>query len=73
MLENQIGIVALNKTYLKAKHKFHLPGYDIYKNDGLVGIRGGAAILAKSHHCQPRVEKRKFQCHNRQRGSCNRN
>ena len=48
MLENQIDILALNKTYLKPKHKFYLPGYEIYKNDRLVGIRGGVAILVKN-------------------------
>ena len=36
MLENQIDILALNETFLKPKFKFHLPGYDIYKNDRLV-------------------------------------
>ena len=32
LLENQIDILALNETYLNPKPKFHLPGYDIYKN-----------------------------------------
>ena len=32
LLENQIDILALNETFLKPKIKFHLPGYDIYKN-----------------------------------------
>ena len=41
LLENQIDILALNERYLKQKHKFHLPGYDIYKNDRLVGIESG--------------------------------
>ena len=45
--ENQIDIPALNETYIKPKHKFHLPGYDIYKNDRLVGIKGGVAILVR--------------------------
>ena len=36
------------KRTLKSKHKFHhLLGYDIYKNDRLVGIKGGIAILVK--------------------------
>ena len=47
MLENQIDILALNKTFLKPKIKFHLPGYDIYKNDRLLGTKGGVAILVK--------------------------
>ena len=47
LLENQIDILALNENYLKPKHKFHLPGYDIYKNDRLVDIKGGVAILVK--------------------------
>ena len=47
MLENQIDILALNETFLKPKFKFHLPGYDIYKNDRLVGTKGGVAILIK--------------------------
>ena len=47
MLENQIGILALNETFLKPKFKFHLPGYNIYKNDRLVGTKGGVAILVK--------------------------
>ena len=47
MLENQIDILALNETFLKPKFKFHLPGYDIYKNDRLVGTKGGVAILVK--------------------------
>ena len=47
MLENQIDILALNETFLEPKFKFHLPGYDIYKNDRLVGTKGGVAILVK--------------------------
>ena len=47
MLENQIDILALNETFLKPKFKFHLPGYDIYKNNRLVGTKGGIAILVK--------------------------
>ena len=47
MLENQIDILALNETFLKPKFKFHLSGYDIYKNDRLVGTKGGVAILVK--------------------------
>ena len=45
--ENQIDILALNETFLKPKLKFHLPGYDMYKNDRLVGTKGGVAILVK--------------------------
>ena len=45
MLENQIDILELNETFLKPKFKFHLPGYDIFKNDRLVGTKGGVAIL----------------------------
>ena len=37
----------LNETLLKPKFKFHLPGYDVYKNDRLVGTKGGVAILVK--------------------------
>ena len=47
LLENQIDILALNETFLKPKIKFHLPGYDIYKNDRLVGTKGGVASLVK--------------------------
>ena len=61
LLENQIDIPALNETFLKPKFKFHLPGYDIYKNDRLIGLpgydiykndrligtKGGVAILVK--------------------------
>ena len=47
MLENQIDILALNETFLKPKFKFHLLGYDIYKNDRLVGTQGGVAIMVK--------------------------
>ena len=58
LLENQIVILALNETFLKPKIKFHLPGYDIYKNDILVGTKRGVAILAKKRrHCKPRMEK----------------
>ena len=46
-LENQIDIPALNETFLKPKIKFHLPGYDIYKNDRSVGTKGEVAILVK--------------------------
>ena len=46
-LENQIDVLELNKTLLKPKFKFHLPGDDIYKNDRLVGTKGGVAILVK--------------------------
>ena len=47
LLQNQIDILALNETFFKPKHKFHLPGYDIYRNDRLVGTKGGVAILVK--------------------------
>ena len=47
LLDNQIDILALNETFLKPKFKFHLPGYDIYKNDRLAGTKGGIAILVK--------------------------
>ena len=47
LLENQIDILALNETFLKPKFKFHLPGFDIYKNDRLVGTKCGVAILVK--------------------------
>ena len=47
LLENQIDILALKETFLKPKFKFHLPGYDIYKNDRLVGTKGEVAILVK--------------------------
>ena len=47
LLENQIDILALNETFLKPKFKFHLIGYNIYKNDRLVGTKGGIAILVK--------------------------
>ena len=47
LLENQIDIPVLNETFLKPKIKFHLPGYDIYKHDRLVGTKGGVAILVK--------------------------
>ena len=47
LLENQIDILALNETFLEPKFKFHLPGYYIYKNDRLVGTKGGVAILVK--------------------------
>ena len=45
--ENQIDILALNETFLKQKLNFHLPGYDIYKNDRSVRTKGGVAILVK--------------------------
>ena len=47
MLENQIDTLALNETFLQPKFKFHLPGYDVYKNDRLVGTKGGVAILVR--------------------------
>ena len=47
LLENQIDILALNKHTLSQNIKFNLPGYDTYKNDRLVGIKGGVAILVK--------------------------
>ena len=47
LLQNQIDILALNETFLKPKFKFHLKGYDIYRNDRLVGTKGDVAILVK--------------------------
>ena len=47
LLENQIDILALSETFLKPKIKCHLPGYDIYRNDRLVGAKGGEAILVE--------------------------
>ena len=65
LLENQIHILALNETFLKPKFKFHLPGYDIYKNDKLVGTKGGVAILVKKGIVVDQEwKKRTFQCHN---------
>ena len=59
LLENQIDIVAVNETFLKPKFKFHLPGYDIYKSDRLVGTKGAWSSHPgkKGHHCKPRMEK----------------
>ena len=47
LLENQIDILALNETFLKIKFRFHLPGYDIYTNDRLIGTKDGVAILVE--------------------------
>ena len=47
LLENQTDILALNETFIEPKFKFHLLGYDIYKNDRLVGTKGGVAFLVK--------------------------
>ena len=47
LLENQIDILRLNETFLEPNFKFHLPGYAIYKNDRLVGTKGGVAILVR--------------------------
>ena len=47
LLDNQIDILALNKTLLKPKFIFQLPGYDMYKNNRLIGTKGGVAILVK--------------------------
>ena len=55
--EKQMDILALNETFLKPKFKFHLHSHDIYKNDRLVGTKGGIAILVKRHYCKPRMEK----------------
>ena len=60
LLENQFDILALNETFLKPKLKFHLPGYDMYKYDRLVGAKGGIAILVKKGNCKSRMEKRTF-------------
>ena len=71
LLENQIDIPAL---FLEEKFNFHLPGYDIYKIDRLVGTKGGVTILmTKGIIVNQEWKKRTFQCHNRQRGSCDRN
>ena len=47
LLENQTNTPALSETFLEPKIKYHLPGYDIHKNDRLVGTKGGVAILVK--------------------------
>ena len=47
MLENQIDILALKKTFLEPKFKFHLPGYDMYKSNRLEVTKGGIASLVK--------------------------
>lgn len=38
----------LNETFLKANHKFYLPGYIIHRNDRIDTPRGGVAIAVKS-------------------------
>ena len=35
------------RRHLEPKFKFHIPGYDIHKNDRLIGTKGGVAILVK--------------------------
>ena len=59
MPENQIDILALNETFLKPKFKFHLPGYDIHKNDRLerdqrwcshLGEKGIIVKILKNEH-----------------------
>ena len=58
LLENQIDILALNETFLKLKIKFCLSGYDIYKNDRLVGTKGIVSHPSeKRYYCKPRMEK----------------
>ena len=58
LLENQIDFLALNETFFQPKFKFHLLGYDMNKNDRLVGTKGDVAILVrKRHYCKPRMEK----------------
>ena len=47
LLKKQIDILALNGTFFEPTFKFLLPGYDIYKNDRLVGTKGRVAILVK--------------------------
>ena len=46
-LDNVVGSKRLGSRRVKRKHKFHIPGYDIHKNDRLVGIKGGVAIFVK--------------------------
>ena len=47
LVENQMDILALNKTFLQPKFSFYPPGYEIYKIDRLLGTKGGVAILVK--------------------------
>ena len=69
--ENQIDILALNEAFLTPKFKFHLPGYDIHKNDRLVGTKGGVAILVKKGIIVNQKWKNEHFNVNRQRGSRN--
>ena len=45
--ENEIGIVALNETFLNKKLTFKIPGYDTIRNDRSTGQKGGVAFLVK--------------------------
>ena len=47
VLQNQIDIPALSETFLEPKLDFGLPGYDISKNNRLVGTKVGVTILVK--------------------------
>ena len=47
VLENQIDILALSETFLEPKLNFGLPGYDISKNNRIIGTKVGVTILVK--------------------------
>ena len=44
LLENQIDILTLNKTFLKPEFKFHLPGYNIQKRQIAILVKKGIIV-----------------------------
>jgi exonuclease III len=47
IFERKPDIICIQETFLKPKHLFHLPGYNIIRKDRIDNRKGGVAILTK--------------------------
>lgn len=45
--ENNVDIMLVSETFLKSRHSFYIPNYDIYRNDRPDTNGGGTAIIIK--------------------------
>lgn len=45
--KHNISIAMLSETFLKNKHTFNIPGYDVVRNDNVTGRGAGTAILIR--------------------------
>lgn len=54
--EHKLDLLLMVETKLKEKQKFHLPNYEMLRNDRTTDAGGGTAILIKSKFTHMHLE-----------------